>query len=110
MKFKRALFQQTVGSIIKDRREQEGMTQEQIAHVLDMKRPTYANLECGRNRIPSDVIWRLAVYYGVSVQSLLPDPEPTKIQSRISTYGATGTTGLLLSCGPNWWREGTITQ
>ena len=85
MKFDQKGFQRTTGQILRVRRKQEGHTQEHVAEVLEMNRASYANLESGRQRIPADVIWRLANYYCIPEYKLLP-------KAVLETVRRTGTT------------------
>jgi len=74
MAFDRAGFERAVGILLQAARQKRGMTQEQLAEAISVPRASYANLEAGRQRIPVDIIWRVAVVLGVSVVSLLPEP------------------------------------
>jgi transcriptional regulator with XRE-family HTH domain len=74
MAFDRSGFERAVGMLLQAARQKRGMTQEQLAEAIGVPRASYANLEAGRQRIPVDIIWRVAVVLGVSVISLLPEP------------------------------------
>ena len=74
MSFDRAGFERAVGTLLQVARSRKGMTQEALAEAIGVPRASYANLEAGRQRIPVDVIWRVAVILGISVVSLLPEP------------------------------------
>lgn len=56
---------------IKDLREDNDMTQQQVADYLGMKQPQYFRYENGTRDIPSDVLIALARLYGVSTDYIL---------------------------------------
>lgn len=51
------------------------LTQAQLARRIDLTRPSVANLEAGRQRIPIHTFLRLAHALGVSPTALLPELE-----------------------------------
>lgn len=68
---------------IRDMRNDRGLTQEDIARVLNVKQNTYCQYEIGVINYPLDVVVALAVYYNVSVDYLVgltddPAPYPRK--------------------------------
>ncbi len=70
---------------IRDLREDRDLTQKAIAEVLGMSQTGYSKYETGENDIPTQVLLRLADYYGTSVDYLLgrtedPRPYPKKKQ------------------------------
>src|SRR5882762_9343657 len=74
MNFDRDGFYREVGLRVQMRRKTAKLTQEEVAGALSMPRATYANVERGRQRVPVDVIWRLAVLFNVPIHLLLPEP------------------------------------
>lgn len=56
---------------IKDLREDNDKTQTEIADYLGMKQPQYYRYETGSRDIPSDILIKLADFYGVSVDYIL---------------------------------------
>ncbi len=56
---------------IRDLREDNDKTQTEIADYLGMKQPQYYRYETGSRDIPSDILIKLADYYGVSVDYIL---------------------------------------
>jgi transcriptional regulator with XRE-family HTH domain len=48
-----------------------GLSQQQIADMLNVKQNTYSQYEIGVLNYPLDVVVRLAEYYGTSVDYLL---------------------------------------
>ncbi|MBN3523108.1 helix-turn-helix domain-containing protein [Paenibacillus apiarius] len=60
-----------VGSRIKEMRLKQGLSQDDVAHELGMKRANVANYEAGRTTPPSDIIGRLADLLHTSSDYLL---------------------------------------
>jgi transcriptional regulator with XRE-family HTH domain len=54
-------------------REQAGLSQGQIAKLLDYHRPTISEIEAGRRKVTTDEISVFARHYGVSAAWLLND-------------------------------------
>lgn len=74
MEFDRAGFDRDVGVRLQRARKERGITQEELAKRLGLPRPSYANIESGRQRVPLDVVWRAAVVLGVPITALVPEP------------------------------------
>jgi transcriptional regulator with XRE-family HTH domain len=74
MNFDREGFYRDVGLRVQTVRKRARMTQGEVATDLCMPRATYANVERGRQRVPVDVVWRLAVLFNVPIHKLLPEP------------------------------------
>jgi len=61
-------------------REQAGLSQGQVAKLLQVQRPTISEIEAGRRKVPAEELARFAVIYDVSVswlatdESEVPDP------------------------------------
>jgi transcriptional regulator with XRE-family HTH domain len=56
---------------IRDLREDSDLTQKQVAGLLHCSQQVYSNYELGQRDIPTDVLIRLAGFYGTSVDYLL---------------------------------------
>lgn len=56
---------------IRDLREDSDKTQTEVAAFLGMKQPQYYRYETGLRDIPSDILIKLADYYGVSTDYIL---------------------------------------
>ena len=56
---------------IKELREDNDKTQQELANYLKIARTTYANYEDGRRSVPSEIWSDLADYYGISVDFLM---------------------------------------
>jgi len=64
---------------IKDLREDNDKTQKEIAEFLGMKQPQYCRYENGLRDIPSDVLIKLADFYGVSTDYILGRTDNQKL-------------------------------
>ncbi|BFH15846.1 helix-turn-helix domain-containing protein [Paenibacillus melissococcoides] len=62
---------EVMGSRIKQLRLKHGLSQDDVAHALGMKRANVANYEAGRTTPPSDIIGRLADMLHTSADYLL---------------------------------------
>ncbi len=60
---------------IRDLREDRDMTQTQIAKMLGMSQTGYSKYETGENDIPTEILIKLARYYGTSIDYLLGESE-----------------------------------
>ena len=56
---------------IRNLREDNDKTQQEIADYLNIKQTTYSKYELGKINIPIEVFVKLADYYGVSVDYLV---------------------------------------
>lgn len=68
---------------IRDLRNDHGLTQKQIAELLNVSQNTYSQYEIGISRFPLDTVIKLAEYYNVSIDYLVgltdePVPYPRK--------------------------------
>lgn len=74
MAFDRAGFDREVGLRLQKARRVMSLTQDLVAKRIGILRPTYANFESGRQRIPVDVLWRAAIVLRTSIGALVPEP------------------------------------
>lgn len=56
---------------LRDLREDNDLTQRQLAEFLHVKQNTYSQYETGTHQLPIDVLIRLAEFYNVSTDYLL---------------------------------------
>ena len=56
---------------IRDLREDNDLTQQQIANILGCSQTAYSLYEIGKRDIPTTILIKLADYYNVSVDYLL---------------------------------------
>lgn len=61
----------TIASRLRAAREQAGLSQGQVATMLDLHRPSISEIEAGRRRVSADEISRFAEIYNVSVSWLM---------------------------------------
>ena len=56
---------------IRDLREDRDFTQKQVAAMLNCSQQVYSNYELGQRDIPTDILIKLSMFYGVSVDYIL---------------------------------------
>lgn len=56
---------------IRELREDNDLTQKQLAKFLNCSQQVYSNYELGQRDIPTDILIKLSKYYNVSVDYLL---------------------------------------
>ena len=56
---------------IRDLREDRDLTQREIAQILGMSQTGYSKYETGENDIPTQILIKLADFYGTSTDYLL---------------------------------------
>ena len=56
---------------IRDLRNDRGLTQKQVAKLLNVSQNTYSQYEIGISRFPLDAVVKLAEYYNVSIDYLV---------------------------------------
>ena len=81
MEFDRAGFDREVGLRLQRARKERGITQQELATRIGLPRPSYANIESGRQRVPLDVVWRAAVVMDLSIATLVPEPLPGRTEA-----------------------------
>ena len=64
---------------IRDLREDNDKTQQEIENYLGMKQPQYYRYETGSRDIPLDILIKLADFYGVSVDYILGRTDNPKL-------------------------------
>ena len=75
-----------IGSRLKTAREEAGLSQGQLAKMMDMHRPTISEIEAGRRNVTSDELAKLAEIFGVNLSWLAcvdtdePDPAQDKVE------------------------------
>ena len=72
------LLYKRLGTIIKERRRQLGLTQEHLSAQLGISRASLANVETGRQRVLVHQLYQFAEKLDVNVTALLPDPEESE--------------------------------
>ena len=56
---------------LRDMREDNDLTQTQVANLLHIKQTTYSGYEIGAHNIPVDALIKLADYYNTSIDYLV---------------------------------------
>ncbi|WP_294771193.1 helix-turn-helix domain-containing protein [uncultured Eubacterium sp.] len=56
---------------LRDLREDNDITQSQIASVLNIRQNTYSQYENGKRQMPIELLWKLADYYNTSIDYLI---------------------------------------
>ena len=67
---------------LRELREDKDLTQSAIAQYLDMSQTGYSQYEIGKNDIPTRVLIKLSLFYGVSVDYLLNMTDEAKPYKR----------------------------
>lgn len=68
-------------SKLRDLREDNDLTQQQLADYLYVAQATYSEYERGKISIPSEILWELADFYKTSTDYLIgrtDNPEPPR--------------------------------
>lgn len=60
-----------IGKTIKAIREEKGMTQQQIAELVNMHRSNYSKVESGDRDLSIDAINKVAQYFGMTIDELV---------------------------------------
>ena len=69
---------------LKELREDQDLSQREIARYLNIKQNTYSRYETGERGIPLEIIDRLADYYGTSVDFLLGRTDERRSYKRLT--------------------------
>ena len=56
---------------LRDLREDNDITQNQIALMLNIKQNSYSQYENGKREVPINILWKLADFYDVSIDYLV---------------------------------------
>lgn len=67
---------------LRELRQDKDLTQVQVANYLDMSQTGYSQYEIGKNDIPTKILIKLSLFYGVSVDYLLNITDETKPYKR----------------------------
>lgn len=61
----------STGQNIKKIREENGMTQQQIAELIHMHRSNYSKIESGQREISVDALNKIAKYFGMTIDQIV---------------------------------------
>lgn len=67
---------------LKDLREDNDLTQEQISILLSCQRNTYSQYENGKRQIPIDALIKLSRFYKTSIDYILEETDEPKPYKR----------------------------
>lgn len=70
----------SLGERLRAARELAGLSQGQVARILELHRPSISEMEAGRRKVSADEIAKLAHTYGVSISWLTEAQEEQSIQ------------------------------
>lgn len=70
------LIYEFIGTAIRQRRKKLGLTQEQLAKLMDTSRASLANIEIGRQNVLVHQLLNFAAALDMKIEDLLP-PQPT---------------------------------
>jgi transcriptional regulator with XRE-family HTH domain len=76
-----------LGELLRAYRNKARLTQEQLAECVGHTRTSIANIEAGRQRIPLDLLFRLANALQVDTRELIPEATsalPPEIEKKVS--------------------------
>jgi transcriptional regulator with XRE-family HTH domain len=76
-----AIFYQRLGDLVRGRRKERHLTQEQLAELWKLNRTTVVNIEKGRQRISVHQLVVLADYLGCASADLIPSRETRHVLS-----------------------------
>lgn len=68
-------FYKEVGIRLQLLRRRKDLTQQDVADGVGIPRASYANVERGRQTVALDLLWRLAVFFSVSIDDICPQPK-----------------------------------
>jgi len=60
-----------IGEKLRSAREMAGLTQSQVAKMMNLHRPSISEIEAGRRKVSSEEITKLSEIYGVSIAWLM---------------------------------------
>ncbi len=67
-----------IGQKIREIRQKKGISQLELANLVDTSQSHIANIEAGRRRIPFEVLERIAKALGVSVAEIVEEPDESQ--------------------------------
>lgn len=70
---------------LKDLREDNDLTQVELAKILNISQRGYSHYETGNNDIPTEILIKLSKYYNVSIDYILGITNEKKVQKKETT-------------------------
>ena len=80
----------TIGKNIKKKRNEKGITQDQLAEKLNVARQTVSSWEMGRTEPDVDTLTKLAEVLDVTEEDLIYDDQPEKAQAPAASVSKGG--------------------
>ena len=65
------IFYKNLGQNLKHLRKAKGMTQEEFGGLFNLTKSAIVNYETGIRKIPVDVLYRIAMFHNVTIDSLI---------------------------------------
>lgn len=65
-----------IGQAIREAREAQHSTQEDLAAAVGVQRTSIVNIEAGNQRVQIDTLYRVAIYLDKPLSYFLPEPTP----------------------------------
>lgn len=65
------IFYKNLGQNIRHLRKQKGLTQEQFGEIFGLTKSAIVNYEIGIRKIPIDVLYQIAMFHNVTIDSLI---------------------------------------
>lgn len=76
-----------IGTRIKAHRQAKGMTQEELAHLLNVKRSSVLNYENGSQKISIHMAYTICELFNLAPKDLFPQPESRQsIKTELGVY------------------------
>src|SRR3954464_11581366 len=82
------------GSFVKSQRESRGLSQDDLAKLLDLSRVSVANIEGGRQRVLLHQAFQLAKALDISLENIQSESTKRRIDHRIDQVSAEGNSKL----------------
>ena len=70
------IFYKNLGQNLKHLRKAKGMTQEQFGSLFGLTKSAIVNYEAGIRKIPIDVLYQMAMFHDVTIDSLISKKPP----------------------------------
>lgn len=65
------IFYKNLGQNLKHLRKAKGLTQDQFGSLFDLTKSAIVNYETGIRKIPIDVLYKIALFHNVTIDSLI---------------------------------------
>lgn len=65
------IFYKNLGQNLKHLRKEKGLTQDQFGSLFGLTKSAIVNYEAGIRKIPIDLLYQIAMFHGVTIDSLI---------------------------------------